>query len=403
VKKFAPGFIVLTVIIMLQGCGSSDPPNAKSQGHSKATSVEVAAVTPQTISEQIRAYGNVETKDVVQVTPQVSNRITHIYARLGDTVKAGQKLAEIRSATYQDQVAQAKSSVSQSRAAFEQDSAQYARQKKLYKMQLISQSTLDQAKADYLSSKSQLQSAKSSLSQSKEDLNNSVLRSPVYGVVIARNVGVGDLASTGKTAFEIGNLTGYQMRIYLPRDEWKEMKLGQKALFQLADDQLSPAAGRVSHISPRLDPTTGLGQVIISFTKKGADIAQGMLIKAIVNVETHQDAIVIPRSALVENVKTVIQPESNIIQTERTYAAFVVQGDSLALKHKLTLGIEQGNKVEVLKGLKMGDKIVTTGQANLQDSASVQVANGSQFQNDSMTIKKESERADSSSTNADGN
>ncbi len=400
-KKITSVFIVLSIIILLQGCSSDPSHNAHAQRRHKATSVEIAVVTPQTISEQIRAFGNVEAKDVVQVTPQVSNRITHIYARLGDTVKAGQKLAKIYSATYQDQVTQAKSAVSQSKAAFEQDSAKYARQKELYKRDLVSQSTLDEAKAAYLSSKSQMQSAKSSLSQSKEDLNNSVLRSPVFGVVIARNVGVGDVASTGKTAFEIGNLTGYQMRIYLPRSEWGEMKLGQKAHFQLSNDLLASAVGRVSHISPRLDPTTGLGQVIISFTKKGPDISQGMLIKAIVNVATHQNAIVIPRSALVENVKTVIQPETNIIQTERTYAAFVVQGDSLALKHELTLGIEQGNKVEVLKGLQAGEKIVTTGQANLQDSSSVQIANGKQLANDSIPIEEGSERSDSSHTASD--
>jgi RND family efflux transporter MFP subunit len=337
----------------------------------------------------------VQAKDVVEVTPQVSNRITHIYAHLGDTVRAGQKLAKIYSVSFQDQVAQAKSLVSQNKATFVQDSAQYARMKKLYKRQLISQSTLDQAKAAYLSSKSQLQSAKSNLSQSTENLSNSVIRSPVYGVVIARNVAVGDLASTGRAAFKIGNLTGYQMRIYLPRDEWRSVRLGQDVHFKLPDGDIAAAEGRVTHISPQLDPTTGLGQVKITFTKKSPDISQGMLVQAIVNVETHPNAIIIPRSALVEKVKTVIQPESNTIQAVRTYSAFVVQGDSMALKHKLALGIEQGNQVEVLKGLQAGDIIVTTGQSNLQDSSRVQVVNGSMFKNNAIPLEESSNKTQS--------
>src|SRR5699024_1488887 len=64
-----------------------------------------------------------------------------------------------------------------------------------------------------------------------------------------------------------------------------------------------------------------------------------------------------------------------IIQTRRTYSAFVIQGDSMAIKHKLALGIEQGNKVEVLDGLQAGDKIVVTGQNNLADSSMVLVVN----------------------------
>jgi RND family efflux transporter MFP subunit len=417
VKKTTLGLIfLLLAVVIIQGCSSSgkDPQLGMGRGFKKATSVEAITVARKSISEQIRAYGTVQAKDIVQVTPQVTNRVTHIYAHLGDTVRAGQKLAKIYSSTYQDQVVQAKSVVSQNMATFVQDSTQYARQKELYKRQLISASTLDQAKAAYLTSKSQLQSAKSSLSQSREDLNNSVIRSPVYGVVITRNIAVGDLATTGQAAFKIGNLTGYQMSIYLPRDEWKSVRLGQDAHFQLSGNEMASAEGRVTHISPQLDPTTGLGQVKITFTKKGPDISQGMLIKAIIDVETHSNAIVIPRSAMVENVKTIIQPESNTIQAVSNYSAFVIQGDTLALKHKLTLGIEQGNQVEVLKGLQAGDKIVTTGQANLADSSRVRVVNGNILQNGSIPLgqgnsakqdtsgtKKQPTGLDSSSTKSD--
>lgn len=363
----------------MQSCGGSSKHSAFAKSQQQATSVETSVISLKPISEQIHAYGTVESKGVVQVTPQVSNRITHIYVELGDTVSRGERLAKIYGATYQQQVTQAKAQISQYKATFEQDSAQYARQKKLYKRQLISATDLDQAKAAFLGSKSQLQSAYANLKQNQENLNNTVIRSPVRGVVVGRNVSAGDLASTGQVAFKVGNLTGYQMRVYLPRNEWKDAHLGQKVHFQFGDSENSLATGRVSHISPRLDPNTGLGEVIISFTKKTANISTGMLIQAIISVKTHPKAIVIPRSALVENVRTVIQPESNIIQTQRSYSAFIVQGDSLALKRKLTLGIEQGNKVEVLKGLQAGDAIVTTGQSTLQDSSRVQVASGNLF------------------------
>lgn len=403
-KKFTLGFIILSVVI-LQGCGSDAPHHHfnRSHGQNNATSVETSKVSEKPISKQITAFGTVKAKDVVQVTPQVSNRITHIYAQLGDTVKEGQPLAKIYDAPYQDQVQQAKAQVSQNRATFEQDSAAYARQQKLYKRDLISKSTLEQAEATYKNSKSQLQSSIANLTQSKENLKNTVIRSPVYGVVINRNVAQGDLASSGQVAYEIGNLTGYQTYVYLPMQEWREVKIGQKVHFDLSDGERSSAIGRVSRISPRLDPQTGLGKVVVTFTKKGPSISQGLLVKSIINVETHPNAIVIPRSALVENVKTVIQPESNAIQTERTYSAFVVQGDSLALKHSLTLGIDQGDKVEVVKGLQAGDEIVTTGQENLEDSSRVRVANMNMFKNRSVTLGNGEDSSGTSNMDSNGN
>jgi hypothetical protein len=125
--------------------------------------------------------------------------------------------------------------------------------------------------------------------------------------------------------------------------------------------------------------------------------------------------VVIPRSALVETVQTLIEPESNTIQIERTYSAFVVQEDSIAIKRDLKLGIEQGDKIEILSGLQANDQIVITGQTSLEDSSKVRVAGGNAFEDRSVPIgngKKPSRQrsrrtqntsSDSSSTNSNSN
>lgn len=407
-KNYSLG-LALIALIILQACGGSSGrqqnfPGARGQ---QGTSVEIRTVTQQDISRQIRSFGTVRAQDIVQVTPQVSNRITRIYANLGDTVRQGQALAKIYDATVQDQVQQAQAQLEQSRANFERDSLQFARQQKLLERDLISQSEFENVRATYQNSKAQLQSSRANLTQSRENLENTVIRSPVYGVVIARNVTQGDLASSGQVAFEIGNLTGLETSVYLPLEEWKRVEVGQPVSFSLSNEEESPARGRVTHISPRLDPTTGLGEVIITFTEKGPSIFQGVLVETIINVETHQNTVVIPRSALVENVQTLIEPESNTIQIERTYSAFVVQGDSVAIKRDLTLGIEQGDQIEVLNGLQAGEQIVITGQTSLEDSSKVRVAQGSNFQDRSVPIDDDSEqtfqRNDSSSANSNNN
>ena len=379
--KHIPLSILLGSLILLQACGGSSEsrPFQRGERGQQGTSVETITVEREDISRQIRSFGNIKAQDIVQVTPQVTNRITQIYADLGDTVSQGDRLAKIYDVPFEDQYQQALASLEQSRATFQRDSLQFERQKKLYERDLISSTEFDNARATYQNSKAQLQSSRANLTQSRENLENTVIRSPVFGVVLNRSVAEGDLASTGQVAYEIANLTGYETRVYLPLQEWQAADVGQPVTFRLSNQRESSARGRVSRISPRLDPTTGLGEVVITLTEKGSSIYQGVLVEAVINVETREQSIVVPRSALVENVQTLIEPESNTIQLSRTYSVFVVQDDTLALKRDLQLGIEQGDRVEIISGLQAGDQIVVTGQNSLEDSSKVRIATGTPF------------------------
>jgi hypothetical protein len=78
---------------------------------------------------------------------------------------------------------------------------------------------------------------------------------------------------------------------------------------------------------------------------------------------------------MIENVQTVIEPESNTIRLNRTYSAFVVN-DSTAVRRQLTLGIQMGDRIEILSGLQDGDMLVTTGMNQLDDNTLVRVAQG---------------------------
>jgi RND family efflux transporter MFP subunit len=237
------------------------------------------------------------------------------------------------------------------------------------------------------------------MTQSREDLKNTSIISPVYGVVLNRNISEGDLATTGQAAYEIANLVGYQARVFLPMEEWRKVEVGQPVDFRVSNQPQVSGKGRVTQISPRLDPSTGLGEVVISLTDRGPSIFQGLLVESIINIETRDNAVVIPRSALVEKVQTLIEPESNTIQLERSYAAFVVRDDSLALRRELTLGIEQGNQIEILEGLQAGEEVIITGQNNLDDSTKVRVAGRQEFEESQQTpIEQAGQEDDASST-----
>ncbi len=405
--KYLPHYsFVLFILFIVQACG--DSPNGKSgkAGPSSppedpGTSVETITAKTSDISQQIKSFGNIRAQEIVQVTPQVSNRVTRIYADLGDTVKQGEVLAKIYDAPYRDQYQQAQASLEQSRTSYVRDSLNFQRQKELYRQDLISASEFDDAKATFQNSRAQLRSSKASLTESRENLNNTKITSPVDGVVLSRDISEGDVASTGQVAYEIANTIGYQARVYLPLDEWRNVEIGQKVKFRVSNQPDISGRGRVTQISPRLNPKTGLGEVVISLTQDGQAIYQGVLVEANINVETHPNAVVIPRAALVENVQTLIEPESNTIQLERSYSAFTVQGDSLAIQRDLKLGIEQGDQIEVLQGIQPGDELVITGQSGLSDSTKVRVAGQSKFQESAeVPIESTSNKQPDQSSNA---
>jgi hypothetical protein len=102
---------------------------------------------------------------------------------------------------------------------------------------------------------------------------------------------------------------------------------------------------------------------------------------------------------MIENVQTVIEPESNTIRLNRTYSAFVVT-DSTAVRRQLTLGIQMGDKIEILSGLQEGDKLVTTGMNNLDDNTPVRIAQGAPKQDGARPIgESRAAPSDTSSAN----
>lgn len=348
-------------------------------GTSKATSVETKKVTLQPIAEQVRSFGTIKSQDVIAITPQISNYITKFYADLGDTVDAGQLLVKINDTALRDQLAQAEAQLMQSKITLSRDSSSYYRAKILAERELSSVADLEIAQATYQSSVAAYKTAKASLTQAQENFNYTEVRSPVQGVILSRIGEEGDVVSSAQPIFEIANLIGYETRVFLPVQDWKFVQIGQLVNLRVSNEAESSAKGIISRKSPQLDATTGLGEIVISLSSVGNSIYPGVLTESVIDIQNKPNAIVVPRSALVEKVETVVEPESNTITLDKTYSVFVSIGDTIAELRPLTLGIEQGDKIEIVAGLNPGEDIIITGQSSLKDGGKIRVASGVDF------------------------
>ncbi|MCG8372140.1 MAG: efflux RND transporter periplasmic adaptor subunit [Balneolales bacterium] len=409
-------FTALFLSLLFTGCNRGDDQQAQQNprgwgaggfgnfgGGNRVTSVETQRVTFQPIAEQVKSFGTIKAEDVIAITPQTSNRLTNIYVDLGDTVRQGQLLAKINDATFRDQLNQAQANLNQSKIAVQRDSSAYERQKFLLERELTSASEYENALATFQNSLAQYESSKASLTQAEENFSFTEVRSPVRGVIISRNAEVGDLANSNTVLFDIANLVGYETRVFLPVQDWRFIKIGQTVNLRVSNEGETSAQGVVSRKSPQLDATTGLGEVVISLTNSGESIYPGVLTESVIDIVNKPSAIVIPRSAMVEKVETIVEPESNSIQLERTYSVFVSIGDSVAELRPLTLGIEQGDKIEVLAGLRPGESIIVTGQNSLQDGGNIRVATGSDFSSPEIQRIASGSSAGGWSANGGGN
>lgn len=379
--------------LLFTGCSSESQNgpqrggNFPGMGGGSATSVEAVPVERGSISDQVRAFGSIRAQDVVNVTPQVSNRVVRIYADLGDTVSVGQPLAKIYEVPFRDAFEQAQAQFRQSQTTFNRDSTQFIRQEQLYERGSISSSEFEEARATYENSRAQLEAARASLTQSREDLENTEIRSPVNGVVLSRMVAEGDLATTGQAAFEVANLVGYETRLHLPMRDWEAVSIGFPVELRLSSREDAVARGTVSRISPQLSETTGLGEIVVSLTEVSPRVRQGMLAESRITLETRENTIIIPRSAMIERVDTFIEPETNTVELRRSYSVFVAEGDTVARQKELTLGLEQGERVEVLSGIEEGNSLIITGQSGLRDGARVRVAGQQRQARDEQRIE----------------
>ena len=182
------------------------------------------------------------------------------------------------------------------------------------------------------------------------------LRSPVAGVVEAASLAIGAVAATGATVAKVGALDGIRVRLAVEPDAARRLRSGLGV-------RLSPlvgagdGAGQVSQVDPRLDSQTRQAAVAVTLSR-GA-FAPAEPLKGVIVVGHHVAAVVVPHAALVYDGD---KPN-----------AFVVD-KGLAHRRSLTLGVALGGSVEVLQGLKPGERYAVDGAAALEDGMAVREA-----------------------------
>ena len=332
--------IYVAAAVMAVSCGNSNSKTAEQPqtAEVRLPNVAIMAASYKDVPQSDVYTANVEAYAKNNIAPQSASRIQKIYVEVGDFVRAGQIVAKM------DEV-----SLNQSKLSMANDSLEYSRIKKLYEQGGVSKSDFDAMELKYNVTRSQYQNL----------LENTILRSPVSGVITARNYDQGDMYG-GSPIYVVEQIT--PVKLYVGISEMDYTRVKKNDTVTLTADALpgKTFTGRIARIYPTIDAATHTFTAEVNVANSDRLLRPGMYARVTVNFGSNH-SIVVPDDCVVKQ------------QGSGVRSVFVLQADNTVKEIVVTLGRHFGTEYEILSGISEGDNVVVKGQASLKNGSKVNV------------------------------
>ncbi len=297
----------------------------------------------QNIDKSYSTEATVEAVRQSTISAQITGRITAVNFDVGDYVKAGQVIVRIDPAELSQAVAGSRAQVAQAEAQLANAKANYERQVQLFQQKFISQAALDRATSEYRAAQAAAQAARAGVGQTSAVRSYTTLTAPFSGVVMARHVEVGEMATPGKPLMTGFDPTDLRVVANIPQYKLAEVQKAAKASVEIPSTgkwieakgiTVLPSADTATHtVKVRLDLPEGINGSIIPGIYARAYFATGEARK-----------LVIPYSA--------------VLRRSEITGVYVVDAKSRVSLRQVRLGEPTAKgEVEVLAGLNPGDTI----------------------------------------------
>ena len=325
----------------------------------RTVTVEAAAAGRRDLAPVFTFSANLEAVWSTEVSTKADGRIDKLFVEEGDRVTAGMVLARLDMNELAAQVMQAEGQVLQAQATLEQNELNFQRMNALYQQNAVSAHTLDSARTQRDLAMGGLQAARGNFLLLKARLDNANILSPLSGVVIRRHVQAGAFSKAGIAIFTVADTSTLLAKAVVGEAQITELALGKSVNVKVDALKGQEFKGTITRLSPAASVPTRTFTAEVSIPNPEGLIKVGMFANAEVVGQERKNVLAVPESALVmrEDQKTV----------------FVVTEENRVVQKVLKLGDAAGGWVEVLSGLKDGERIVVAGQHKLKDGASIRL------------------------------
>lgn len=336
-------------VLALAACKGGGPtPEAQAKNGEAAKGpdavpVEVVKASHRPVAASYTGTAALDARGESQVVAKTSGVALAVMVEEGQLVRAGQPLVRL-------DPDRARLAVAQSEAQMRKLENNYHRAQQLVGQQMISVNDVDQIKYD-------LENARAQYRLASLELSYTTVVAPISGIIASRSIKTGNFVQINTPIFRIVDNSRLEATLNVPERELSTLKAGQPVSLQVDAIPGKAFEGVVDRIAPVVDSGSGTFRVVCSFA--GGEVLQpGMFGRIKIDYDKRADALVVPRVALLDD--------------EGDPAVFAVR-DGKAARVPVKLGYMDGEWIEVLQGVKVGDSVVTAGKIALRDGTPVEV------------------------------
>ncbi|MFP5400545.1 MAG: efflux RND transporter periplasmic adaptor subunit [Gammaproteobacteria bacterium] len=350
-SPFAPPALALLTLAgaLLAGCSGDAPPPAAAAPFVPDPAVFLTAA-PETVSDGVTLDGTLEAKDKATLTAQTTGRVVKINYDVDDYVPAGAVVMEIAASEQGARAARAGAGLAEAQAAMREAETNYQRAQQLVAQKLISQADFDRVQANYEAAKARVASAEAAQSEAQTQFGYTKVRAPYNGILTARHIEVGELATPGRALVSGLSLGKVRVTTMVPQNFIDAVRAQKKLELVMPDGHTVAATDVV--VFPYADEQSHAFKVRADLAPDvSGGIYPGMFVK--VRLATgEKQAIRVPAAALVER--------------NEMSGVYVRRADGTPELRQVRTGRRGDGKVEILSGVAAGEIVWRDAKAALQ-------------------------------------
>jgi RND family efflux transporter MFP subunit len=324
--------------------GGTDAAADTVENREEGVPVKVMPVSSGQISSYIVSSTTVDTEQQVEVFSKATGTCSSVPVEEGDTVKKGQTLATLDDS--QPRLAEIQARVNRDKLA-----ASLKRAEQMYNDDLLSKEEFDDIRYRF-------EAASAEWEMAKIRLEDTTITAPISGTIAQKNIKLGMNVTPAINLFKIVDFDSLIATVFVPELEMGNLETGQRVVVNVDALPDKEFYGHIKRVSPVVDPASGTIKVTVDLSENSAELVPGVFIRTKIVVDTHRNAVILPKRALVK-------------KEERTHVFIVTDG--VAREVELSTGYADGEIVEVISGLEEGDLVVVDGQSRLKDGAMVRI------------------------------
>ena len=350
-------FLCSVIISSLVGAVACQKKDTKTL-EEKVFNVQTQDVVQKPLKPFIESIGTLNPFEEVTVSAEIEGVIRSVKVEEGSQVSKGMLLAAIDDSDYSLEVKRADAVFKQAEATLENTRLEFKRKDVLYKEELVTKQQYDDVTTRLSLAEAEVERAKASLSLARLKLSKTKITSPLACVIKEKRVSAGDFVRNGTPLFIIIQPNPLKLRFTVPEKDVGRLRVNQEVMLRVDGFAEAEFKGRVNIVFPNVEEKTRTLQVEALVPNNNGLLKPGLFAKVILYTAGERDTIVVPVTALLYEAEKV--------------RVFVTEGDR-AKERVVKLGSKYGEFMEIIEGVKTGEKVVFMGQQNLSDGAKVSI------------------------------